>query len=254
MLQAFIIVLREGFESFLIVAVIVSYLRKTNQRILLPAVQWGVVLSVLLSGSLGYFILQGLNQPFWEGVFGVVSAILVGWFVVHMWRTASHLKADMEKRLTEISRRSGKAEWTGVFLFTLFMISREGMETALMLIQIHDAKVISGSALGFLAAAALAFAWIHLGHLINLKRFFQVTSIFLFLFIIQILIYSFHEFIESGIIPNSDVLNAATEPFSPVGIYGKWISLGMVVVCAAWLVGAWLMDYFSSSHQNKQSG
>jgi high-affinity iron transporter len=122
------------------------------------------------------------------------------------------------------------------------MISREGMETALMLIQVHDAKVVSGSLLGALAATALAFAWMKLGHLINLKRFFQVTSIFLILFIFQILIYSFHEFIESGIIPNSDALNTATEPFSPEGIYGKWLSLGMVVVCGVWLIVSWFQD------------
>lgn len=243
MLQAFIIVLREGFESFLMVAVIASYLRKTNQKSLLPAVRWGVVLSILLSASLGYFILQGLNQPLWEGIFGIVTVILVSWFVVHMWQTAPHLKADMERKLTEISAgKSAKSEWLGVFFFTLFIISREGMETALMLIQVHDARVVSGSLLGALAATVLAFAWIKLGHLINLKRFFQVTAVFLLLFIFQILIYSFHEFIESGVIPNSDFLNAATEPFSPDGIYGKWMSLGMVFICAAWLLIAGILD------------
>ena len=201
MLQAFIIVLREGFEAFLIVAIIVSYLRKTNQKFLLPAVRWGVVLSVGLSALLGYGLLQGLNQPLWEGIFGVISAILVTWFVIHMWRTAPHLKADMEKKLTDISSNSGKAEWLGVFFFTLFMISREGMETALLLIQVHDVKIVSGILLGLLAATALAFAWVRLGHLINLKRFFQVTAIFLLLFVGQILIYSLPEFVESGLIP-----------------------------------------------------
>jgi len=40
MLQAFVIVLREGFEAFLIVSVIVSYLLRTSRRHLLPAVRW----------------------------------------------------------------------------------------------------------------------------------------------------------------------------------------------------------------------
>ena len=38
MLNSFIIVLREGFESFLLVAVILSYLHKSGQKWLSPAV------------------------------------------------------------------------------------------------------------------------------------------------------------------------------------------------------------------------
>jgi len=43
-------------------------------------------------------------------------------------------------------------------------------------------------------------------------------------------------------LPNSDTLHAATEKFSPDGLYGKWFSLVMVVVCGLWLMGAWLID------------
>ena len=51
MLQSFIIILREGFESFLLVAVILSYLRKSGQRKLVPAVYWAIMLALLLSGG-----------------------------------------------------------------------------------------------------------------------------------------------------------------------------------------------------------
>ena len=84
--------------------------------------------------------------------------------------------------------------------------------------------------------------WARLGHLINVKRFFQVTGIFLLLFMVQVAIYSFHEFAEAGLLPNSEVLHAATEKFSPDGLYGKWFSVAMLSVCAAWLLGALLLD------------
>ncbi len=48
MLQAFVIVLREGFEAFLIVSVIVSYLQKTRRFSLLAPVRWGVVAAFLI--------------------------------------------------------------------------------------------------------------------------------------------------------------------------------------------------------------
>ena len=245
MLQAFIIVLREGFESFLIVAIIAGYLEKTGRKVLMGAVYWGVLFSIFTSAGLGYVMLQGANQPLWEGISGLISAVLVTWFVIHMWRTASHFKKDMERRLSENAQKTGKAAFWGVFLFSAFMITREGMETALLLIQVHSTQMLSGSFLGLLAAIGLAFFWLKLGHLINLKLFFQVTALFLLLFIGQILLYSFHEFCEAGLLPNSEFFHNATEPYSPDGIYGKWISLGMVFICALWLLFSWLKSIFS---------
>ena len=46
MLQAFVITLREGLEAFLIVAISLAYLRKSGRRELIPAVHWGIGLSV----------------------------------------------------------------------------------------------------------------------------------------------------------------------------------------------------------------
>jgi hypothetical protein len=60
--------------------------------------------------------------------------------------------------------------------------------------------------------------------------------------VVQIAIYSFHEFTESGLIRNMERLHEATEPFSPVGIYGKWFSLVMIGLCMGWLAGSWAVD------------
>jgi hypothetical protein len=38
------------------------------------------------------------------------------------------------------------------------------------------------------------------------------------------------------------VLHAATEKFSPDGLYGKWFSPLMILICALWLLGGWLID------------
>ena len=246
MLQAFVIILREGFESFLIVAIIAAYLRKTGQALLLPAVNWGIAASVFASGGLGYLLLQGANQSLWEGIFGMIAAVLVTWLVVHMWRTAPHMKRDMEHRLAQATEgKPKKSALFGVFAFTVLMITREGMETALLLIQIHEPRIVSGILLGIGAASAMAYAWGRWGHLINLKLFFQVTAVFLLLFVMQILIYSFHELTEAGVLPNSPALHLATEPFSPAGLYGKWFSLSMVALCAVWMCAAWILERFS---------
>ena len=271
MVQSFIIILREGFESFLLAAVIFSYLRKSGQRHLAPAVYWAISVALAVSGGLGYLLFQmqtgngdwieqhlgqtfaGFlgNEAFREAILGVVAIVMVASLVIYMWRTGPKLKVKMEERLGEVSvRRSGWTAWLGVFLFTVLTISREGMETALMLLQVRSPRLLSGALLGLGAAMAMAWAWGQFGHLINVKRFFQVTGIFLLLFMTQVAIFTFHEFAEAGVLPNSEALHAATEKFSPDGLYGKWFSVVMVAACALWLLGAWVIDRLKAPRPN----
>jgi high-affinity iron transporter len=265
MLNSFIIVLREGFESFLLVAVILSYLRKSGRRSLISSVYLAIALGLTASAGLGYLLVSGVeesrleqlfgtrlgayvgqflgNEALREGVLGLVAMVMVGTLVIHMWKTGPKLRERMHHRLGEMSSRTSRlAAAAGVFLFTFLMITREGMETALMLIQVRNSQLVTGALLGVCAAALFAWGWARFGHLINVKRFFQVTGIFLLLFMLQVGIYSFHEFSEAGLLPNSDVLHAATEKFSPDGLYGKWFSLLMVSVCGVWLLIGWIID------------
>ena len=246
MLQALVIVFREGFEAFLTVAIIVAYLKKTGRNALRPAVWWGIAVSVLASFGLGY-LLQTINQPLWEGVMALVAAVLVASFVIHIWRVAPTMKRDMETRLEQ--RASGKWAWIGVFGFTLLMITREGMETALMLIQVgRMPRFWIGCALGVAAAASMSWLWAHYGHRINVKRFFQVTGLFLLLFTIQMVFYAVHEFAEAEILPNWEAIHAATEPYSADGRYSMWVMFGMVGICALWLATMTLVDRAKQRH------
>jgi high-affinity iron transporter len=273
MLNSFIIVLREGFESFLLVAVILSYVRKSGQKWLSSAVYLAIALGLTASAGLGYLLVSGVdqshlepifgekiggyagqflaNESLREGVLGMVAMVMVGTLVIHMWRTGPKLRERMHHRLGEVSSRTSRwAALAGVFLFTFLMITREGMETALLLMQVRNSQLVTGALLGLGAAALFAWGWARFGHLINVKRFFQVTGIFLLLFMLQVGIYSFHEFSEAGLLPNSEVLHAATEKFSPDGLYGKWFSLVMISVCALWLMAGWLLDRLKVGRQN----
>jgi len=270
MLNSFIIVLREGFESFLLVGVILSYLRKSGQTWLNSSVYVALALGLSVSAALGYVLAYGVeesrlqqmlgesagsfagqflaNEALREGVLGLVAMVMVGTLVIHMWRTGSKFRERVHHRLGEVSSRTSR--WTalaGVFLFTFLMITREGMETALMLMQVRNSQLIAGALLGLCATLLFAWAWTRYSHLINVKRFFQVTGIFLLLFMLQVGIYSFHEFSEAGLLPNSEALHTATEKLSPDGLYGKWFSLAMVSICGLWLLTAWAIDRLKSS-------
>src|SRR5436305_1808146 len=248
MLPALIIVFREGFEAFLTVAIIFAFLRKTGRDWLRPTVYAGIATSIAASFALGW-VLMRVNQSLWEGILGLVAAVLVATFVIHVWRTAPRMKGDMEQHLeTASSRTSRLLAVASVFLFTVLMVTREGMETALMLIQVKNTRFILGSLLGILCAALMSWAWAHYGHRINLKRFFQVTGLFLLLFTAQIVFYAIHELSEAEVLPHSEAIHTATEPFSPVGVYGKWFSVLMVGACAAWLLVMSMKDRLRRAH------
>src|SRR5262245_34198970 len=135
MLQAFIITLREGLEAFLIVAISLAYLRKSGRGGLAVAVYWGIAAALAISAMGGYLLYNAANQEWLEGPLAMVAALSVTWLVVHMWRSGRHMKKEIEGRLGESTLRPGIGAFAGVFLFTVLMVTREGMETAVLLLQ-----------------------------------------------------------------------------------------------------------------------
>jgi len=165
--------------------------------------------------------------------------VSVASLTVHMWRTARRIKKDIEGHLSLSARKTGTAAFVGVFFFTLLMITREGMETALLmgtlLFQQTSMTIITGAAIGTLAAAAVAWLWSRYGHRINLGLFFQVTAVFLLVFVVQLLIYGFHELTEARVFPYSEPLHWATEPYGPDGVYGQYLSYMLVLMPLGWM-------------------
>jgi len=119
------------------------------------------------------------------------------------------------------------------------MISREGMETALLmgtlLSQVGLSSIALGAIGGTVCAAFVAWLWSRYGHRVNLGLFFQVTAVFLGVFVVQLVIYGFHELTEANLFPGSEPLHWATEPYGPDGIYGQYLSYALVVLPVLWL-------------------
>ena len=244
MLQAFVITLREGLEAFLIVAISLAYLRKSGRHQLIPAVHWGIGLSVLLSIGAAVLFQRASNQALWEGILALVAAVLVASLIVHMWWHAKRIKRDIETHLEQSALRTGMKAFVGVFLFTLLMITREGMETAMLmgtlLFQMRAMDIVTGALAGTASAAFVAWLWSRYGHRVNLGLFFQVTAVFLSVFVVQLLIYGFHELTEANIFPYSESLHWATEPYGPDGRYGQLLTYLLVLMPMAWLLFAGL--------------
>jgi high-affinity iron transporter len=248
MLATLLVTLREGIEAFLIVAITLAYLRKTNRIALSPAVYWGTGVAVVLSVIAGMFFGEAENKPLWEGLLASAAAIMVLSMVFYMLKASKRMRGDIAAKVDAAAAKSGVGAWFGVFAFVLLMIVREGMETALilstLLFEQGSRNLLLGASLGVLLAALVAWAWSRYGQRVNLKRFFQVTSLFLVLFTVQLFIYAFHEFTEAGMVPgiNNEYWHLATEPYGPEGEWGAWLTYLMVLVPAGWLALAWWQD------------
>lgn len=242
MFQAFMITLREGLEAFLIVAISLAYLRKTGRAQLASAVHWGIAVSIVLSIGAAVLFQRASNQALWEGILALAAAVLVATLIVHMWRHARRLKGEIESRLESSALKAGAQAFAGVFGFTLLMITREGMETALLMgtlfAQSAASTVILGAAAGTVCAALVALLWSRFGHRVNLGLFFQVTAVFLAVFVVQLIIYGIHELTEANLWQGAEALHWATEPYGPDGRYGQLLTYLLVLLPLGWLAFA----------------
>ena len=238
--QTLLVTLREGIEMFLIVAIAAAYLRKTGRAALLSAVTWGSVTAVGISLVLGVWLAETAVTPKAESILALIAAVLVISMVVYMLRAAKHLRREIGARLEAAAGRTGAGAWLGVFVFVVFMITREGMETAFITAslfrQTETAPFVIGALAGLAFAGVLAYAWSRFGHRVDLALFFRVTSVFLLLFAVQLLVYAFHEATEGNLLPIDNAYwHLATEPYGPEGEYGALLTYALVLIPAAWL-------------------
>ena len=248
MFQALLICFREGLEAFLIVAIAALFLRQAHNTSLLGALRLGVLTSLVGCTVLGVVLAQiGEMSSTWAGVMALVAAAAVMWCVVHMMQAGKGMGKEITARLAEIAELKGQKAWWSVFVFTVFMISREGVEAATMIaslaVNTEAQSMAIGGVLGVAFAGLISLLWVRYGHRVNLGRFFRVTAWFMVIFGIQLVVYALHEFSEAGVVPGVDnaVLHLMTEDLAE-GWIAQIISIALVVVPTAWLAAAHLRD------------
>jgi high-affinity iron transporter len=239
---------REGLEAFLIVAIMAGVLRQAGRENLLPTLRLGVIVAVLMSVILGIALVKHGMSSVWEGWLALVAAILVVSCTLHMLNHGKHMKREITEKLNQLIEKLGVYSYLSLFLFVIFMVGREGVETATMIASLatqgSGSDLVIGGVIGVLCASAMALAWTKFGRRVNLSRFFQVSAVFMVVFSIQLVIYAFHEFSEAGALPlvDNSYWHMVSEPYGPDGQIGHWISYSLVLLPAAFMLGTWLKD------------
>jgi high-affinity iron transporter len=244
MLQALLVTFREGIESFLIVGIVVAYLRKTQRAGLIRGVRIGLAVSVVTCVGGAWLWLQVPNQPLYQGVAALASALIVGALLVQMLRAGRHIKGHIESHVGRVAGVEGAPASVqavvGVALVTTLLVTREGLEAVFFLgvqalalnaaqVPLQAVLVLVGAVLGLLAAGFVAWSWTRWGQRLNMGAILKVTALFLGLFLVQLLVYGIHELAESGVIHGSQAFHDATELFGPDGRIGHAISYSLLL-------------------------
>jgi high-affinity iron transporter len=187
---ALLIMVREGFEAALVVAIVFAYLRKLGRLDLSRAVWGGVAAAVAISLIVGVVVhttVGGLEGAARMRAFAAISALAAGvltWMIFWMRRQSRLIKGDLEHKVDAAlrSQRIGFA-LAGV---ALVAVLREGIEAALFLLAVgtdeDGSAVLLGAFIGLAIASVLAYAVYWGGRKMPMKAFFTVTGLVLIVF------------------------------------------------------------------------
>jgi high-affinity iron transporter len=204
----YLIGLREGLEAALIVAILMAYVVRLDQRHALPRMWAGVGLAILLAmgtGAVLHLTSQTLTFEAQEAFGGFMSILAVGlitWMVFWMAQRARGIKAHLHG---EVDRALLGGTWT-LTLIAFIAVAREGLETALFLwagirSSGTTATPLVGAGLG-LATAVVIGILIYRGAVrLNLSRLFTWTGVGLIVVAAGVLSYGVHDLQEAGILP-----------------------------------------------------
>jgi high-affinity iron transporter len=187
---ALLIMVREGFEGALVVAIVFAYLRKLGRLDLARSVWLGVAAAVALAFTVGIVVrltvgeLQGDARMRAFAAISALACAVLTWMIFWMRRQSRLIKGDLEHKVDAAlgSERIGFA-LAGV---ALVAVLREGIEAALFLLAIgtedSGAGVLAGALVGIAIASLAAYLVYWGGRQMPMKLFFTVTGLVLIVF------------------------------------------------------------------------
>jgi hypothetical protein len=208
--------LSQTLQAFLPVAVALTWLSRRNDRAKERAVRFGLLAAVVLTPVAGTLFQQMSRQSQLEAGLAWTIATLAAVALLAAWRAPV------------ISTTEPRAPPRLVLLLiagaALLAVVRQTMEIATVLrVALVDLKSMEAAGAtigGFGLGVAVAYFYWRAGRSVAAPVLHAAVRTFGVLFIAQAALYAFHESAESGWLPWSEALHAATEPYGPDGRYG----------------------------------
>ncbi len=191
MMTALLIMLREGFETALVVAIIYAYLRKIARPDLFRPMWYGVGAAAVVSLGVGigiHLTIESLDGAARLRAFAAVSLFAVAvltWMIFWMRRHARAIRGELQHSI-DAAVSKGRGIWWAVTLAAFFAAAREGLEAALFLIAAattdSGARVFIGGFIGLAIASVAGYLVVLGGKRLPMAQFFKVTGVILIVF------------------------------------------------------------------------
>ena len=110
---------------------------------------------------------------------------------------------------------------------TVLIVTRQTMEIAVTgwaAFGMGSLEALTSIAGGVMLTLIVAYVYVRVGRHLSSPACAAATRAFVGVFFVQALIYAFHESAEAGLLPWSEMLHAASEPYGPDGVYGQNVS------------------------------
>jgi high-affinity iron transporter len=207
--------LREGIEAALIISIVLGMLKKMQRSDRARVVWLGVAGAALISAGVAIVLnvigaeFEGAAEQAFEGFTMLFAAAVLTWMIFWMQKQGRQIQKGLE---ADVREALSGGQTIALFSVAFFAVLREGIELALFLTAVNfsaplvgsDAPILGwlGGILGLMAAAIIGWLMYESAIKLNLRRFFQYTSIVLILFAAGLVGYAVHEFNELGWIPS----------------------------------------------------
>jgi high-affinity iron transporter len=206
--SAFLIMLREGLEAALVVAIVLAYLKRLGRESDYRAVWIGAaaagLVALVAGAALFAFVgeLHGRAEQVTEGLIAAAAAGILTWMIFWMAKQARWIKGELHAKV-DAALASGSTVALAAIAF--LAILREGLESSLFLISTtvgerSNAAQLTGGLIGLVAAAGVGYLVFKGSRRVNLRVFFRITGGLIILFAAGLVASSVHEFQEAGFI------------------------------------------------------
>jgi high-affinity iron transporter len=191
MLATFLIMLREGFEAALVIAILYAYLQRTGRRDLLGPMWVGVAAAFVIAGGFGLALHVGLGSL--EGdlrvrAFAAVmifAVVVLTWMIFWMRAHAMKIRGELQSSMDHAVHAAGNVK-VAVVAAAFLAVLREGFEAAVFLLALSTSsagfELVAGAVLGLALSAVLGWMVVIGGKKLPMRQFFKVTGVVLILF------------------------------------------------------------------------
>ena len=208
-MAAFLVMLREGVEAAIIVAILLAYLNRIDRRSDSRWIWAGTAAAIFVSLVAGIVLwntvggLEGTAEELVEGIIALVAAGLLTWMIFWMGQQAQNLKGHIHSQVDNAIAAGGA---TALATIAFVTVLREGIESSLFLIATtvgteSSSSQIVGGLLGLAAAVVIGILFYAGSSHIDIRAFFRLTGVLIILFAAGLVSKAVHEFQELGLLP-----------------------------------------------------